>query len=155
MSSTAAAAPAPLDAVMQIASGYIWSAAPYATTKMGIPDLLQNGPRTTEDRPGHELQRRRAVPHIDLQYVVAGAGSGIENLGLGKRCTTASGDFFKAGPAVDAYFMKSILHDWDDERGWPFCNAAAAVDRRMPRSSWWRPLLLRATNRTWPSGSIW
>jgi hypothetical protein len=49
MSSTPVAAPAPLDRVMQIASGYILSAALYAATKLGIPDLLQNGPHATED----------------------------------------------------------------------------------------------------------
>jgi len=53
---------------------------------------------------------------FDLEHVVAGAAPGIEDLGLSKRCATASGDFFKAVPAADAYFMKSILHDWDDER---------------------------------------
>jgi len=49
MSSTPAAAPAPLDQIMQIASGYILSAALYAATELGIPDLLQNGPRATKD----------------------------------------------------------------------------------------------------------
>ncbi len=258
MSSTPVAAPAPLDRVMQIASGYILSAALYATTKLGIPDLMQNGPRATKDLAGatnsnedalyrtlralagvgvfRETSSRvfeltpaaetlcadapnsmrdmvlwiadpfhfkieaelpyaletgntvcervtglacfdyltkdkvesevfnRAMTNLsaalipavldaydfsylngktlvdvagghgysltaillkypqingvlfDLEHVVAGAGPGIENLGLSKRCTTASGDFFKAVPAADAYFMKSILHDWDDER---------------------------------------
>jgi len=31
--------------------------------------------------------------------------------------TTTSGDFFKAVPSGgDAYIMKHIIHDWDDER---------------------------------------
>ena len=258
MSSTPALAPAPLDTIMQMASGYIMSAALYSTTKLGIPDLLQNGPRATKDLAkatncnedalyrtlralagvgifretssrifeltvpaetlctkaphsmrdmvlwiadpfhfkihaelpyaletgstvckrvtglacfdyltkdkeesevfnramtnlsaalipavldaydfsylngktlvdvagghGHALTAiLQKYPQIngvlfDLEHVVAGAGAGIEKLGLRERCSTASGDFFKAVPAADAYFMKSILHDWDDER---------------------------------------
>jgi hypothetical protein len=37
--------------------------------------------------------------------------------GIGKRCTLESGDFFKAVPkGGDAYMMKRVLHDWEDER---------------------------------------
>ena len=37
--------------------------------------------------------------------------------GLADRCTRSPGDFFKAVPAGgDAYIMKHIIHDWDDER---------------------------------------
>jgi len=32
------------------------------------------------------------------------------------RVQTASGDFFKEVPPADAYIMKHIIHDWDDER---------------------------------------
>ena len=46
MSAIAPAAPSPLDMMMQMATGYVVSAAAYATTKIGIPDLLENGPRT-------------------------------------------------------------------------------------------------------------
>ncbi len=38
-------------------------------------------------------------------------------MGLTNRCRTEHGDFFKAVPAGgDAYIMKHIIHDWDDER---------------------------------------
>jgi microcystin-dependent protein len=41
----------------------------------------------------------------------------IEAAGVTDRCTTRSGDFFKEVPAGgDAYIMKHIIHDWDDER---------------------------------------
>jgi hypothetical protein len=53
---------------------------------------------------------------FDLPQVVAGAQSIIEAGGVGARCRTASGDFFTAVPAGDAYIMKHIIHDWDDER---------------------------------------
>ncbi len=30
--------------------------------------------------------------------------------------TPSAGDFFDAVPAADAYVVKSVLHDWDDDR---------------------------------------
>jgi O-methyltransferase domain len=54
---------------------------------------------------------------FDLAHVVAGAWPRIEAMGLAERCTTDSGDFFTAVPAGgDAYILKHIIHDWDDER---------------------------------------
>jgi hypothetical protein len=54
---------------------------------------------------------------FDLEHVIAGAKPKIAAQGLGDRCTTASGDFFKAVPSGgDAYIMKHIIHDWDDEK---------------------------------------
>jgi ubiquinone/menaquinone biosynthesis C-methylase UbiE len=53
---------------------------------------------------------------FDLDHVVAGARPRIESQGLSNRCAVAPGDFFKAVPEGDAYIMKHIIHDWDDER---------------------------------------
>jgi hypothetical protein len=54
---------------------------------------------------------------FDLDHVIAGAVPRIRQLGLEDRCATTSGDFFKAVPeGGDAYIMKHIIHDWDDER---------------------------------------
>jgi hypothetical protein len=54
---------------------------------------------------------------FDLDHVIAGAIPRIAQLGLSDRCTTATGDFFKAVPeGGDAYIMKHIIHDWDDDR---------------------------------------
>ncbi len=54
---------------------------------------------------------------FDLDHVVAGAVPRIERLGLKSRCRTVAGDFFAKVPAGgDAYIMKHIIHDWDDER---------------------------------------
>ncbi|GIW70486.1 MAG: methyltransferase [Planctomycetota bacterium] len=36
-------------------------------------------------------------------------------LGVGDRCTYLAGDMFAAVPPADAYMMKMILHDWNDE----------------------------------------
>jgi hypothetical protein len=65
------------------------------------------------------LQR---YPHMtgvlfDLDHVIAGAVPRIREAGLGARLRTESGDFFKAVPAgADAYVMKHIIHDWDDDK---------------------------------------
>lgn len=45
------------------------------------------------------------------------AGTTIAAAGIERRCTLSTGDFFAGVPAgADAYLLKSILHDWDDER---------------------------------------
>ena len=65
------------------------------------------------------LQKYPAMKGIlfDLDHVIAGALPRIASLGLADRCSTVSGDFFKAVPAGgDAYIMKHIIHDWDDDK---------------------------------------
>jgi len=52
---------------------------------------------------------------FDLPHVIEGARPVIEAAGVKDRCTTQSGDFFKEVPDGDAYIMKHIIHDWDDE----------------------------------------
>jgi hypothetical protein len=54
---------------------------------------------------------------FDLEHVLSGGQQRISELGLAQRCRTVVGDFFKAVPeGGDLYIMKSIIHDWDDER---------------------------------------
>ncbi len=54
---------------------------------------------------------------FDAPEVVVGARSRIEAAGLTDRCEAVSGDFFEKVPAGgDAYVMKWIIHDWDDNR---------------------------------------
>lgn len=65
------------------------------------------------------LQRHPRLTGIlfDLPDVAAAAARHIAELGLSGRCTVQSGDFFAGVPAGgDAYVMKSIIHDWPDER---------------------------------------
>jgi hypothetical protein len=65
------------------------------------------------------LQRYPSMRGVlfDLDHVIAGARPHIAELGLADRCRTVSGDFFKAvTEGGDAYIMKHIIHDWDDER---------------------------------------
>ena len=54
---------------------------------------------------------------FDLAHVLEGAKQREEIKSLGERCNLASGDFFVSVPEnADAYIMKHIIHDWDDER---------------------------------------
>jgi hypothetical protein len=54
---------------------------------------------------------------FDLPHVVAGARRRIEAEGLAERCEVVAGDAFTSVPSGgDAYLLKWIIHDWDDER---------------------------------------
>jgi hypothetical protein len=54
---------------------------------------------------------------FDRADVVERAKANLREAGLEKRCTTVGGDFFQEVPAGgDAYLLRHILHDWDDER---------------------------------------
>ena len=65
------------------------------------------------------LQQHPEVKGIlfDAVEVIEGARPKIEAAGLADRLETVAGDFFKSVPAGgDAYIMKWIIHDWDDEK---------------------------------------
>jgi ubiquinone/menaquinone biosynthesis C-methylase UbiE len=54
---------------------------------------------------------------FDLPHVIDRAKAQIESAGLSNRCRHVSGDFFQNVPeAADAYFMRHIIHDWEDEK---------------------------------------
>src|ERR1041385_326864 len=54
---------------------------------------------------------------FDAPEVIEGARPKIQAAGLADRLETVAGNFFKAVPAGgDAYIMKWIIHDWDDEK---------------------------------------
>jgi SAM-dependent methyltransferase len=54
---------------------------------------------------------------FDAPSVIDGADEVIAASGVGERCGAVGGDFFASVPAGgDAYIMKHIIHDWDNER---------------------------------------
>ena len=54
---------------------------------------------------------------FDMPHVVERAESSIEGAGVADRCRPVGGDFFQAVPeGADAYIMRHIIHDWDDEK---------------------------------------
>jgi len=56
---------------------------------------------------------------FDAESVVEGAPSVLEPAGVSERCTAVGGSFFESVPGGgDAYVVKHIIHDWDDERSY-------------------------------------
>ena len=54
---------------------------------------------------------------FDMPSVIAGESGLLEKEGVTARVEKNSGDFFQSVPAdADAYVMKHIIHDWDDEQ---------------------------------------
>lgn len=54
---------------------------------------------------------------FDLPSVVERARVHIESVGLKDRCQVVAGNFFETvPPGADAYLMRHIIHDWDDEK---------------------------------------
>jgi hypothetical protein len=72
---------------------------------------------------------------FDAPEVINGARERLETAGLLERCDAVSGNFFTSVPAGgDAYVMKWILHDWDDERALQIlknCHAQMRPDARL------------------------
>jgi hypothetical protein len=83
------------------------------------------------------LQRHPRMRGIlfDLPHVVARARARIEAADLDDRCQLLAGSFFESVPAgADAYLMRHIIHDWDDERSLTIlrhCRAAMPPHGRL------------------------
>jgi predicted O-methyltransferase YrrM len=80
---------------------------------------------------------------FDLPHALEAARALMREAGVSARCEVQGGDFFAALPGdADAYLLKSVLHDWDDERAARIldrCAAAMApgarvivIEREMP-----------------------
>jgi hypothetical protein len=53
---------------------------------------------------------------FDLPHVVAPAPSDAAPPSVAERWSAVSGSFFERVPSADCYLLKSILHDWPDDR---------------------------------------
>jgi SAM-dependent methyltransferase len=82
----------------------------------------------------------RAFPGLhgivfDQPHVVARAASAIAASSLADRCRTIGGDFFRDVPGeADAYVLKHVIHDWDDERALAIlrnCRRALRADGKL------------------------
>lgn len=64
------------------------------------------------------LERYPAARGIlfDLPGVADRAQHVLEARGLSDRCRIVGGDFFRSVPNADAYLMRHVLHDWQDEQ---------------------------------------
>jgi O-methyltransferase domain len=66
---------------------------------------------------------------LDLPRALEGAADVLHAAGADDRCELVPGDFFAAVPGgADGYLLKSVIHDWDDERaGAILANCRAAM----------------------------
>jgi hypothetical protein len=100
------------------------------------------------------MQKYPAIKGIlfDLPHVVTGGEPRIKQLGLTDRCQMVSGDFFKSVPAGDAYIMKHIIHDWDDERSVVILkNCRKAMTEKGARKLLLVEMILSGRNESHPS----
>ena len=81
-----------------------------------------------------------AHPHLsatlfDIPPVIEQARQVVGASGLAERCDFVAGDFFQSVPAGgDAYVLKNIIHDWNDEKAITIlrnCREAMAADGRV------------------------
>ncbi|WP_437081268.1 methyltransferase [Streptomyces sp. enrichment culture] len=74
-----------------------------------------------------------AHPHLtgtvhDTARGLRGAPETLRRHGVTGRCTPAAGDFFRSVPAgSDLYLLKSVLHDWPDDRAVTILRHCRAV----------------------------
>lgn len=80
------------------------------------------------------LQRYPAMKGMlfDLPHVIERARPHVEAAGVADRCELVGGNFFESVPAgADAYLMRHIIHDWDDEKSLQILNNCHSS---MPKS---------------------
>jgi O-methyltransferase domain/Dimerisation domain len=72
---------------------------------------------------------------FDLAHVVERARLRIATTAIGDRCTIHAGDFFREVPGGgDAYLLKHVIHDWNDERALAIlatCRKAMRPDAKL------------------------
>ena len=72
---------------------------------------------------------------FDLPHVVERARGRVADAGVADRCELLDGNFFESVPdGADTYFMRHIIHDWDDEKSLTIlrnCHAVMPADGRL------------------------
>ena len=72
---------------------------------------------------------------FDIPNTIDEAHAHVEQSGVSDRCELVAGSFFESVPAgEDLYILKSIIHDWDDERSREIlrtCTEAMRDDSRL------------------------
>ena len=89
--------------LMKLTTGHWITQGIYVAAKLGIADLIQERPLSTV--------------LAEMPAVIDGARRQLEAAHLADRTEVVPIDFFESVPAGgDAYVMKRVIHDWDDER---------------------------------------
>jgi hypothetical protein len=68
---------------------------------------------------------------FDLPHVVADTPALLEAAGVAERCEVVAGSFFEdpVPAGADAYLLKAIVHDWEDEKALAILRACHAAMR--------------------------
>jgi len=118
-------------ALIEQMTGYWVSQAVHLAAKLGLADLLRDGPRTSRELAGS------CGAHAPALYRLL---RGLASVGV---FAEVGGDFFDALPGGgDAYVLAQILHAWDDARSTVILTNRRRAWRRTGRSwrsSWWSP----------------
>jgi len=83
------------------------------------------------------LKRHTGMKGIlfDLPHVIERAKEQIDTVGIADRCKLVAGSFFESVPkGADAYMMRHIIHDWDDEKSLTIlrnCHQAMSSDSKL------------------------
>jgi len=76
----------------------------------------------------------------DLPRCQEGSRAFMKEEGLAERCDFVAGDFFESVPSgADLYLLKSIIHDWSDEKSRQIltrCRAAMGPDSKLLLLEW-------------------
>jgi hypothetical protein len=73
---------------------------------------------------------------FDQPAVIEGAKQRLRAEGLTDRCACVAGDFFESVPVGgDAYVLKDIVHDWDDDRATAILYKCRRAIAQAPASS--------------------
>jgi hypothetical protein len=71
---------------------------------------------------------------FDQPHVAARAREQVEAAGLSDRCEVAGGSFFERVPSgADAYLLKHVIHDWNDERAGVILRSCGAAMKGQGR----------------------
>lgn len=72
---------------------------------------------------------------FDLPHAIENSRLHLEKAGVANRCEFVAGSFFESVPSgADAYVLKSVIHDWNDERSEVIlhtCGRAMAEHSRL------------------------
>jgi len=72
---------------------------------------------------------------FDMPRVIGLAQANLQAAGVGQRARVVGGSFFEEIPSgADAYLLRHIIHDWDDERSTVIlknCRRAMSKDNRL------------------------
>lgn len=90
--------------------------------------------------PGHLLAALlKANPStrgvvFDLAHAWEMAERTLRDAGVADRAQFVAGTFFDSVPSADTYVLKSVLHNWNDERAWRILNSVRTAMRPKGRA---------------------